>query len=154
MTPPPPPPYATPPSCQDSEVTTEGAGGGTSTLFHSKHQFNAGPQKKRHYLLIHLFSFGVFSYDAYFHVAHSPKAPIFIPHILLWRLFSLCVISYGAYLHSAHSPTTLQKKRRHGKKITLWKIPKGRKMQIFAKNLLKHCKMTIKRNILQCLFFA
>jgi hypothetical protein len=39
-------------------------GGGTLTPFHSKHQFNAGPQKKRNYLLI---SFGVFCYDAYFH---------------------------------------------------------------------------------------
>jgi hypothetical protein len=80
-----------------------------------------------------IFSFSAFSYDAYFQSAHSPNAPIFIPRLLLWNLFSLCVISYDAYLHSAHSPTALKEKRRRGKKITLWKIPKGPKMQISEK---------------------
>jgi hypothetical protein len=84
-------------------------------------------------LLRRIFSLSAFSYDANYHLAHAPSASIFIPRILLWRLFSLCVISYDADLHSAHSPTALKEKRRRGKKITLWKIPKGSKMQIFEK---------------------
>ena len=59
-------------------------------------------------------------------------------------LISLCVISYNAYLNSAHSPTALKEKRRRGKKIALWKIIKGPKMQNFKKNPLKHCKTALK----------
>jgi hypothetical protein len=71
---PPPTPYATPLSCQDSEVTT----GGASNPFHSKHQFHAGPQRRRN-----LFSFRVFSYNAYFYLPSSSTTHIFIPRILL-----------------------------------------------------------------------
>jgi hypothetical protein len=63
-------------------------------------------------LLMRQFSFRAFSNDAYFHYASSPMMPTFIPRILLRRL---------------------RKKRRRGKKITFWKIPKGPKMQIFEK---------------------
>jgi hypothetical protein len=79
----------------------------TSTPFHSKHQFNAGPQKKRNYLFIRLFSFRVFSYNAYFHLAFSATTHIFIQRILLMRQFSLRAFSYDAYFHYASSPTTL-----------------------------------------------
>ena len=70
-----------------------GGGGRTSTPFHSKHQFNAGSQKKRNYLLIRLFSFRIFSYNAYFHLASSATAHIFIKRILLWRIFSSSAFS-------------------------------------------------------------
>jgi hypothetical protein len=46
--------------------------------FHSKHQFHAGPQMRRN-----LFSFRVFSYNAYFHLPSSSTTHIFSPRILL-----------------------------------------------------------------------
>ena len=69
-------------------------------------QFNAGPQKKRNYLLIRLFSFSVFSYNAYFHLASSPMTHIFIQRILLLRQFSFRAFSNDAYFHYASSPMT------------------------------------------------
>ncbi len=104
------------------------------------------------YLRLRLFSFPVFSQNAYLHYAPSPHAPIFIPRILLRRLFSLCVISYDAYIHSAHSPTALKEKRRRGKKMTLKKNSYGTKNANFRKNPLKHSQMTLKEHFTEFIF--
>ncbi len=110
-------PYAMPPSCQDSEVTTGGGGGGLRTLstpnissmldhkgggttyLYANFRFAYIPITLIfiwRLLLRHIFSFSAFSFDAYFHSAHSPNASI-----------SFRAFSYDAYFHYASSLTTL-----------------------------------------------
>ncbi len=48
-----------------------------------------------------------FSYDAYFHSAHSLTAEFFILRLLLIRRFSFHTFSYDAYFHYTSSPMTL-----------------------------------------------
>jgi hypothetical protein len=53
---------------------------------------------------VRLFSFRAFSSCSYFHSAHSPHAPVFIPCILLMLLFSFSAFYSCSFFHSVHSP--------------------------------------------------